>query len=177
MHTSDQQSNSSINVKRWAECFHALMSRSFKMKMNFADKLDNPTLKAIMMIIALDHHKIAKALEVLFNLEPKDLDPFSPKCESIIGRAAIENIREALSIVEGSINLGRINRKDFERFAKAIERLNDIAKGIMLSFTDVLSYLKDPRASVLRHLALTFEMHKEMVMSSWSYISKTIGVE
>ena len=83
----------------------------------------------------------------------------------VLGKAVVDNIRRFISCIrEVHVAGRRMSSEDVERCSVAIEQLNDVVKGVMLSLADVLDARTpgDPRAVFMRFLSIVFDVHREL---------------
>lgn len=154
------------DLESWARCFHALMVRAHNAEIKSLDKIEDPILKSVFMIVAMDHIKVAKTLEILFDISGGGINPYSNECESVLGRIQLERVRKASSIFRSCISGERIlDEKSLEELSNTLEQLNDIMKGIIEAIADALERERDPRSCILRYLAIIYEQDKNMFLT------------
>ncbi|MCD6458669.1 MAG: hypothetical protein J7K82_07440, partial [Thermoproteales archaeon] len=123
-------------------------------------------LKSVLMIVAMDHLKVAKTLEMLFDFSSIDVDPFSTGCASALGRIQLERIRKASSILRSCESEKQImDEKSLEELSNALEQLNDIMKGVIEAIADILERSEDPRSRILRHLSIIYGQNQNLFLA------------
>jgi len=152
--------------ENWARCFYALMLKAHNAEIRYIDKVEDPILKSVLMIVAMDHLKVAKTLEMLFDVSSIEVDPFSTGCESVLGRIQLERIRKASSILRScGFEKQIMDEKSLEELSNALEQLNDIIKGVIEAIADILERSEDLRSRILRHLSIIYEQNKNLFLA------------
>jgi len=121
----------------WVKCFCGLKKRSYEAKLEFARKIEDPTLKALLVSLAYEHLKLAETLRTLFNVEYEDIDPFSRECREALGTGILDSIAKAKAKIREIFSKEKTTASDVEELLKMLRVLNDISKGCLLSIAKI----------------------------------------
>ncbi|RLF07959.1 MAG: hypothetical protein DRJ60_01465 [Thermoprotei archaeon] len=155
----DIQSFEGLNVKKWAECYIALMLRSSQAKIEFANMVDNPMLKTILTIVANDHKKIADVMKLVFGIEEVKSDVFSKECQEALGKAVLDRIKKAISLAR-KLLIESKSEEDVNKLCETLLEIHDIAKGALEAIANIAN---EPTSTILRHLASTIRSSADLV--------------
>ena len=121
----------------WVKCFCSLEKKSYEAKLKFARKIENPTLKALLVSLAYEHLKLAETLRTLFNVEYEDVDPFSKECRKALGTGILDSIAKAKAKIREIFSKEKATTSDVEELLKMLRVLNDTSKGCLLSIAKI----------------------------------------
>jgi len=139
-------------VNMWIKCFCSLKKKSYKAKLEYARRIKNPVLKALVVSLAYEHMKLAETLRILFNVEYENVDPFSKECREVLGSGILDSIIEAKANVREIFSKDRVDSSDIDELLKMLRSLNDSIKGILLSLSKIAN---PPVMKILVFLAET----------------------
>ena len=126
-------------MKMWVKCFCSLKKKSYEAKLEYAKRIENPVLKALLVSLAYEHMKLAETLRALFNIEYENVDPFSKECREVLGSGILDSIVEAKAKVREIFSKDKVDSSDIDKLLKVLRSLNDTIKGILLSLSKIAS--------------------------------------
>ncbi|MHC1627808.1 MAG: hypothetical protein ACXQTI_03145 [Candidatus Nezhaarchaeales archaeon] len=157
---SDMQSFGGLDIKKWAECYIALMLRSSQAKIEFANSMvDNSMLKIILTIVANDHKKIADLMKLVFGIKEVKGDVFSNECQEALGKAVLDRIKKAMSLIR-KLLIESKSEEELSKLCKTLLEIHDVAKGALEAIANITN---EPTSTILRHLASTIRSSADLV--------------